>query len=85
MCLFASCFYCNSSKKYNCMRCAQIFWIICYFVCMILFFTCASESNNLGSGSNKRVNSKIGSAGAGLGVLCMFILFLLFGLNYDIH
>ncbi|KAM3129949.1 hypothetical protein pb186bvf_017951 [Paramecium bursaria] len=83
--LFAGCFYCNSSKMYNCMRCAQIFWIICYFVCIILFFQNSQEVKTLNSTSKNIVNNEVGVASVGLGVLCIFILLLLFGLNYDIH
>ena len=67
------------------MRCALIFWIICYFVCIILFFQNSYEVKTLNNTSKNIVNDEVGVASVGLGVLCIFVLLLLFGLNYDIH
>ena len=85
MCLFSGCYYCYFSRRYNFLRCSQIFWMICYFVCMILFFTNANNVNNFANSTRYDVNTSIKDACIGLGILCIFKLILLFGLNYDIH
>ncbi|KAM3139980.1 hypothetical protein pb186bvf_007780 [Paramecium bursaria] len=47
LCCFTSSFFMLASRKYIYMKCAQFFWLICFFVCMCLLFSCASKISNL--------------------------------------
>lgn len=66
------------------MKCAQFFWLICFFVCMCLLFSCASKISNL-TYKDIKVDEGLKNICLLLGVLFIVKLCIVFGLNNDFN
>ncbi|KAM3140077.1 hypothetical protein pb186bvf_007877 [Paramecium bursaria] len=80
--IFVCCLMLYSERKYNAMKCSQIFLIICYSACMVLHFLAAKQFDDI---SDLTLNLKVRDACLGLGILCIIQLLIQFGLYYDVH
>ncbi|KAM3126702.1 hypothetical protein pb186bvf_021190 [Paramecium bursaria] len=80
------CFYHRNMNITGYLQCCYLLWLICSFICMILFFQTAKEVDDLiNNSSGVYINESIKGLSLLFGILHMFHLIFQCFVNTDIH
>ncbi|KAM3140076.1 hypothetical protein pb186bvf_007876 [Paramecium bursaria] len=85
ICVITGCFYWDYYKNHNSLKLSYILWMICFIICIILFFVDASKIDDLIVYSSFEYNSTIRNQSIILGIIHIIQLLFTICLYYDLH